>query len=215
MFTALLPQYFYTARREPQYESTREKKDTQAGIIIKPFFFLQIPIKSILHSSFSNCSAVVLVPVSPRKNTSSQQLLSLVLASQPNSSSQQSDLAGRQGPKKARQWGSNRLRGIRESKSSTTNISGTTNISRLAIIGPRHLRRATIAPQRSSPATSRTEAPPQDPPSSGSTCTASAHGPESVRAGIGPAEAGERDPRRERARNEGRGPEIGGERIPV
>ena len=40
---------------------------------------------------------------------------------------------------------------------------------------------------------------------------ASAHDPESVRAGIGPAEARERDPRRERARNEGRGPEIGGE----
>ena len=32
---------------------------------------------------------------------------------------------------------------------------------------------------------------------------------------IGPAEAGERDPRRESAGNEGRGPEIEGERIPV
>ena len=51
--------------------------------------------------------------------------------------------------------------------------------------------------------------------STGSLCSAAARDPESVRAEIGPAEAGERDPRRERARNEGRGPEIGGERIPV
>ena len=36
---------------------------------------------------------------------------------------------------------------------------------------------------------------------------------ETVRAGIGHVEAGEREPRRERARNEGRGPEIGGLRI--
>ena len=42
----------------------------------------------VLHSSFSNCSAVVLVLVSQR-NSSSQQLLSPVLVSQPNSSSQQ------------------------------------------------------------------------------------------------------------------------------
>ena len=62
---------------------------------------------------------------------------------------------------------------------------------------------------------SRTEASPQDPPSSGSTRTASAHDPENVRAGIGPAEAEERDARRERAKNEGRGPEMGGEGIPV
>ena len=50
---------------------------------------------------------------------------------------------------------------------------------------------------------------------SGSLCLAAARDPKSVRAGIGPAEAGEPYPRRERATNEGRGPEIGGERIPV
>ena len=50
---------------------------------------------------------------------------------------------------------------------------------------------------------------------SGSLCSAAARDPESLRAGIGPAEAGERDPRQERARNEGRGPETGGERILV
>ena len=57
-------------------------------------------------------------------------------------------------------------------------------------VGPRH-RGSTTAPQKSSPATSRTEASPQDPPSSGPTRTASAHEPESVRAEIGPAEAGD------------------------
>ena len=51
--------------------------------------------------------------------------------------------------------------------------------------------------------------------SSGSLCSEAARDPESVRAGIGTVEAGERDPRRERVRNEFRGPEIGSERIPV
>ena len=73
-------------------------------------------------------------------------------------------------------------------------------------VGPRHLRGATTAPQRSSPATSRTEAFPHDPASSGLTRTASAHDPESARAGRGPAEAGERDTRRERARTKVEGP---------
>ena len=59
----------------------------------------------VLVHSFS-CSAVV-----------------LVLVSQPNSSNQQSDLAGRQlGPKKARPCGSNRPRRTRESTESTINI---------------------------------------------------------------------------------------------
>ena len=83
------------------------------------------------------------------------------------------------------------------------------------VVGPRHLRGATTAPQRSSRAASRTEASPQDPPCSGSTRSASARDPESVRTGIGPAEAGGRDPHRKHARSEGRGPEIGGEWIPV
>ena len=51
--------------------------------------------------------------------------------------------------------------------------------------------------------------------SSGSPCSAVARDPESLRTGIGPAEAGGRDPQRNRARNEGRELEIGGERIPV
>ena len=51
--------------------------------------------------------------------------------------------------------------------------------------------------------------------SSGSPCSAAARDPESLRAGIGPAEVGRRDPRRERSRNERRGPETRGERIPA
>ena len=51
--------------------------------------------------------------------------------------------------------------------------------------------------------------------SSGSLCMAAARGAESARAGVGSAEVGELDPRRERARNEGRRPETGGQRIPV
>ena len=51
--------------------------------------------------------------------------------------------------------------------------------------------------------------------SSGSLCSAAAREPESLRAGIGPAEAGGRNLRRERARHEGRRPDTGGQRIPV
>ena len=51
--------------------------------------------------------------------------------------------------------------------------------------------------------------------SSGSLCSATTRDAESARAGIGQAEAGERDPRRERAIHEGRGRETGGQRIPV
>ena len=51
--------------------------------------------------------------------------------------------------------------------------------------------------------------------SSGSLCSAAAHDPGSVRAGIGPAKAGDLDPRRERAKNEGRRPDIGDEGIPL
>ena len=111
--------------------SINPRKATQAGNIKPSFFTDTNKWYTVLHSSFSNCSAVILVLVSQR-NSSSQQLLSLVLVYQPNSSSQQSDLAGRQGPKKARPWGSNRLRGTRESVASTINISSTTNISRAA-----------------------------------------------------------------------------------
>ena len=137
LFTALLhtvPVRYFLHREKGAIISINPRKEIYPGwyeVLLSSRVFLQIPINCILHSSFSNCSAVVLVFVSQR-NTSSQQLLSLVLVSQPNSSSQQSDLAGRQGPKKARPWGSNRLRGTRESTASTTNISGTTNISRAA-----------------------------------------------------------------------------------
>ena len=51
--------------------------------------------------------------------------------------------------------------------------------------------------------------------SSGSLCSATARDPESVRAGMGPAEAGERDPRRKWARIEARGPQIECEQISV
>ena len=50
---------------------------------------------------------------------------------------------------------------------------------------------------------------------SGSLCSAAAGDPESARAAIDPAEAGERDPRQECARNEDEEPETGGQQIPV
>ena len=115
-YYCLLIQHYsnlYTAKRELSYQLTREKKDAQAAIIFQPSFFYRYHYCY----SFSNCSAVVLVFVSQR-NSSSQQLLSLVLVSQPSFSSQQSDPAGRQGPKKERPWGSNRPRGTRESTNS-------------------------------------------------------------------------------------------------
>ena len=111
-----------------------------------------------------------------QRNSSSQQLLSLVLVPQPNSSQQQQARQIFQAPQ--------------------------INISPAA-------SRTETSPQSNSTTKifSSSEASPQDPPSSGSTRSASARDPESVRTG--------RDRHRKRARNEGRGPEIEGEGIPV
>ena len=100
---------------------------------------------------------------------------------------------------------------------STTNISGTTNKDVSSTASKTETSpRSNNTKKLFSSAVSRSEASPQDPPSSGSTrSVSSARDPESVRTGIGPAEAGGRDPQRKRARNEGRGPEVGGEGIPV
>ena len=62
---------FYTARREPSYELTREKKDTQAVVFISRVFFTDT--NDSVHTHSFICSAVVLVLVHLNATSSIQQ----------------------------------------------------------------------------------------------------------------------------------------------
>ena len=167
------------------------------------------------HYSFSNCSAVVLVLVS-QPNSSRQQLLSRTRIS---TQLQQPAVRSRRkaATKESKAVGTQQAEGdTRVNKQQAPQIfqAPQLNISPAAIRTETSPRSNTTAKIFCSTA-SRTGASPQDPPSSGSTRSSSVRDPESVRTGIGPTEAGGRDPLQNRARNENRGPEIGGERIPV